>query len=167
MNTWVDRGLRRPLRGPGRKKGRTANSQTLQRRVKVWRQEAVQRLANGSRVRSLTRQPVTELREATRGVTHEGLCCQVEGDVAKASAAGFTVSVKMFGATCSLTIVRDGDGLRISASSKPCDTFCGSGGSFIATAYKKLCSIVEPSVLEDMTSRIYAKDPDYGPACKP
>jgi len=107
------------------------------------------------------------LRAFVKSVTPEGVSCQVEGDVANASATGFTVAEKMFGATCSLTIVREGDGLRISTSSKQCATFCGSGGGFTATPYRKLCSVVEPSVLEDMTSRIYAKDPDYGPACKP
>ncbi|HEY7800497.1 MAG TPA: hypothetical protein VIA80_17150 [Hyphomonadaceae bacterium] len=107
------------------------------------------------------------LRAFVKSVTPEGVSCQIEGDVAKASAEGFSVSETMFGVTCSLTIVREGDGLRVSASSSQCSRICGEGGSFLATPYKKLCSTVEPSVLEDMTSRIYAKDPDYGPACKP
>ena len=106
------------------------------------------------------------LRAFVKSVTPEGVSCQIEGDVAKASAEGFVVSETMFGVTCSLTIVREGDGLRVSASSSQCNKICGDGGSFLATPYKKLCSTVEPSVLEDMTSRIYAKDPDYGPACR-
>ena len=106
------------------------------------------------------------LRAFVKSVTPEGVSCQIEGDVAKATATGFTVSEKMFGATCSLTVVREGDDLRVSESSSQCATICGDGGSFIAAPYKKLCSTVEPSVLEDMTSRIYAKDPDYGPACR-
>jgi hypothetical protein len=106
------------------------------------------------------------LRAFVKSVTPEGVSCQIEGDVTKASAEGFTVSEKMFGATCSLTIVREGESLRVSASSSQCSKICGDGGGFIPTPYKKLCSTVEPSVLEDMTSRIYAKDPDYGPACR-
>jgi hypothetical protein len=106
------------------------------------------------------------LRAFVKSVTPEGVSCQIEGDVANASATGFTVAEKMFGATCSLTIVRDGNSLRVSASSSQCSKICGDGGSFLPTPYKKLCSTVEPSVLEDMTSRIYAKDPDYGPACR-
>jgi hypothetical protein len=106
------------------------------------------------------------LRAFVKSVTPEGVSCQIEGDVAKASPTGFTVSEKMFGATCSLTIVREGDDLRVSASSSQCAKICGDGGGFIPTPYRKLCSTVEPSVLEDMTSRIYAKNPDYGPACR-
>ena len=106
------------------------------------------------------------LRAFVKSVTPEGVSCQIEGDVADASATGFTVSEKMFGATCSLTIVREGENLRVSASSSQCGTSCGAGGSFLPTPYKKLCSTVEPSVIEDMTSRIYAKNPDYGPACR-
>jgi hypothetical protein len=106
------------------------------------------------------------LRAFVKNVTPEGVSCQIEGDVAKASAEGFTVSEKMFGVTCSLTIVREGDGLRVSASSSQCSKICGDGGSFLAAPYKKLCSTVEPGVLEDMTSRIYAKNPDYGPSCR-
>jgi hypothetical protein len=106
------------------------------------------------------------LRAFVKSVTPEGVSCQIEGDVAKASATGFTVSEKMFGATCSLTIVREGDALRVSASSSQCAKICGDGGVFISAPYQKLCSTVEPSVLEDMTSRIYAKDPDYGPNCR-
>jgi hypothetical protein len=106
------------------------------------------------------------LRAFVKSVTPEGVSCQIEGDVTKASGEGFTVSEKMFGATCSLTIVREDDNLRVSESSSQCATICGDGGGFIATPYKKLCSTVEPTVLEEMTSRIYAKNPDYGPACK-
>lgn len=106
------------------------------------------------------------LRAFVKNVTPEGVSCQIEGDVAKTSAEGFTVSEKMFGVTCSLTIVREGDGLRVAASSSQCSKICGDGGSFLAAPYKKLCNTIEPSVLEDMTSRIYAKDPDYGPACR-
>jgi hypothetical protein len=106
------------------------------------------------------------LRAFVKSVTPEGVSCQIEGDVTKASPTGFTVSERMFGVTCSLTIVREGDNLRVSASSSQCGKICGDGGSFIATPYRKLCSTVEPSVLEDMTSRIYAKNPDYGPACR-
>ena len=106
------------------------------------------------------------LRAFVKSVTPGGVSCQIEGDVTNASPAGFTVSEKMFGATCSLTIVREGDSLSVSASSSQCSKICGDGGSFLPTPYKKLCSTVEPSVLEDMTSRIYAKDPDYGPACR-
>lgn len=106
------------------------------------------------------------LRAFVKSVTPEGVSCQIEGDVANASATGFTVSEKMFGATCSLTIVREGDSLRVSTSSSQCSKICGDGGSFLPTPYKKLCSTVEASVLEDMTSRIYAKDPDYGPSCR-
>jgi len=106
------------------------------------------------------------LRAFVKSVTPEGVSCQIEGDVTKASPTGFTVSEKMFGVTCSLAIVREDDGLRVSASSSQCSKVCGEGGSFIPTPYKKLCSTVEPSVLEDMTSRIYAKDPDYGPNCR-
>jgi hypothetical protein len=106
------------------------------------------------------------LRALVKSVTPQGVSCQIEGDVAKASPTGFTVSERMFGATCSLTIVREGDSLSVSESSSQCATICGDGGSFLATPYRKLCSTVEPGVLEDMTSRIYAKDPDYGPACR-
>ena len=105
------------------------------------------------------------LRAFVKNVTPEGVSCQIEGDVANASETGFTVSEKMFGATCSLTLVRDGDSLRVSESSSQCATICGEGGSFMTASYRKLCSVVEPGVLEEMTSRIYAKDPDYGPAC--
>lgn len=106
------------------------------------------------------------LRAFVKSVTPEGVSCQIEGDVANASPTGFTVSERMFGVTCSLTITREGDSLRVSASSSQCGKICGDGGSFVSAPYKKLCSAVEPSVLEDMTSRIYAKDPDYGPSCR-
>jgi hypothetical protein len=106
------------------------------------------------------------LRAFVKSVTPGGVSCQIEGDVTKASDTSFTVSEKMFGATCTLTIAREGDSLRVEASSSQCSKICGDGGGFSPVPYKKLCSIVEPSVLEEMTSRIYAKDPDYGPACR-
>ena len=106
------------------------------------------------------------LRAFVKSVTPEGVSCQIEGDVANASKTGFTVSEKMFGATCSLTIAREGDNLRVAASSSQCARICGDGGGFIPAPYTKLCSTVEPNVLEEMTSRIYAKNPDYGPNCK-
>lgn len=98
-------------------------------------------------------------------VAPDAVRCAVHGPLGNVTTSGFTVGEKLWDSTCSVSVEREGSDLRITGSAD-CGLFCGNGGSFASTTYRKICPTVTPEVIAVLEERIWAIDPDYGPACR-